>query len=207
MSNIPNKLNWGIILLGCICSVTNLVTLPGKTLIQHQPPAAIINEFPQWSPDGKQIVFTSNRTGDPELYLMNVDGSGLRQLTQSPGRDAHPAFSPDGRKIVFQSPRANGKDTNVYVMNADGSNVVQLTNLKGFAGVPAYAPNGKTIAFQWRETNDFKDSTRWRICLMNSDGRNLRIITPGKANDQVPVWSRNGKRWLFFSDRTGKNQL
>lgn len=92
--------------------------------------------FPQWSHDGKRIVFTSDRDDDPEIYVMNVDGSNPVRLTHSPGRDAHPYFSRDGRRIVFQSPRANGQDTNIYVMNSDGSNVAQLTRLKGFAGVP-----------------------------------------------------------------------
>ena len=165
------------------------------------------NMFPQWSHDGAKIAFTSDRDGDPEIYVMNADGSSPRRLTNTPGRDAHPFFSRDGRKIVFQSPRANGIDTNIYVMNSDGSNVVKLTNLKGFAGVPVYSPDEKLIVFQWRESNNFQDDSKWRICLMNSDGSGFRVITPGQANDQVPNWSRDGKRLLFYSDRTGKDQI
>lgn len=165
------------------------------------------NMFPQWSQDGKRIAFTSDRDGDPEIYVMNADGTSPRRLTHTPGRDAHPFFSRDGRRIVFQSPRANGVDTNIYVMNSDGANVVQLTNLKGFAGVPVYSPDEKLIVFQWRETNNFEDNGKWRICLMNTDGSGFRVITPGLANDQVPNWSRDGKRLLFYSDRTGKDQL
>ena len=165
------------------------------------------NMFPRWSHDGKKIVFTSDRDGDPEIYSMNADGSNPVRLTRAPGRDAHPFYSRDGRRILFQSPRANGKDTNIYVMNSDGSNVIQLTNLKGFAGVPEYSPDEKLIVFQWRESNDFQNDKKWRICLMNAEGGNFRCITPGDANDQVPNWSRDGKRLLFFSDRTGKNQI
>lgn len=165
------------------------------------------NMFPQWSHDGKRITFTSDRDGDPEIYVMNADGTSPRRLTHTPGRDAHPFFSRDGKRIVFQSPRANGVDTNIYVMNSDGSNVVKLTNLKGFAGVPVYSPDEKLIVFQWRETNNFEDNSKWRICLMNIDGSGFRVITPGLANDQVPNWSRDGKRLLFYSDRTGKDQI
>ena len=165
------------------------------------------NMFPQWSHDGKRIVFTSDRDGDPEIYVMNADGTSPHRLTHTPGRDAHPFFSRDGKRIVFQSPRANGVDTNIYVMNSDGSNVVKLTNLKGFAGVPVYSPDEKLIVFQWRETNNFEDNSKWRICLMNIDGSDFRVITPGLANDQVPNWSRDGKRLLFYSDRTGKDQI
>ena len=58
-------------------------------------------------PDGKKIVFMSDRDGDIEIYVINADGTHLNRLTQAPGRDAHPAFSRDGRKIAFQSPRGN----------------------------------------------------------------------------------------------------
>lgn len=165
------------------------------------------NMFPQWSYDGTKIAFTSDRDGDPEIYVMNSDGSNPRRLTNAHGRDAHPFFSYDASRIVFQSPRANGVDTNIYVMNSDGSNVVQLTNLKGFAGVPVYSPDEKLIVFQWRETNNFEDDKKWRICLMNRDGTDFRVISTGVANDQVPNWSRDGKRLLFYSDRTGKDQI
>jgi len=165
------------------------------------------NMFPQWSYDGKRIAFTSDRDGDPEIYVMNADGTNPRRLTHTLGRDAHPFFSRDGQKIVFQSPRANGVDTNIYVMNSNGSNVAKLTNLKGFAGVPVYSPDQKLIAFQWRETNNFEDDSKWRICLIDIEGSDFRVITPGLANDQVPNWSRDGKRLLFYSDRTGKDQI
>jgi YVTN family beta-propeller protein len=152
-------------------------------------------------------VFTSDRDSDPEIYVMHADGSMRRRLTFSPGRDAHPSFSRDGSKILFQSPRANGHDTNIYIMGSDGSTVLQLTRLKGFAGVPVYGPDGKTIVFQWRETSDFNDARKWRLCLMDADGGNVRPLTLGEANDQVPSFSPDGKHLLFFSDRTGKDQL
>jgi Tol biopolymer transport system component len=164
------------------------------------------NMFPQWSHDGRKIAFTSDRDGDPEIYVMNADGSGAVRLTHTPGRDAHPSFVKDGGGVLFQSPR-DGGDTNIFVMNADGSNQVQLTRLKGFAGVPVYSPDQTRIAFQWRASNDFEDQLKWVICVMDSDGSLLRVITPGQANDQVPNWSPGGDRLLFYSDRSGRNQL
>ncbi len=163
--------------------------------------------FPRWSPDGTRIVFTSDRDGDPEIYVMRLDGTAPRRLTYALGRDAHPFFSRDGSRVVFQSPRANGTDTNIYVMGSDGSGVVQLTHLKGFAGVPVYAPDEATIVFQWRESSDFSDARKWRICAMGADGSNVRVLTPGDANDQVPTFSADGRRLLFYSDRSGRDQL
>jgi TolB protein len=175
--------------------------------VQEQRSPAPDNRFPQWSHDGKRIVFTSNRDSDPEIYVVNADGSSPHRLTFAPGRDAHPYFSRDGRRIVFQSPRANGEDTNIYVMSSDGSDLVQLTYLKGFAGVPVYSPDDNLIAFQWRETSDFEDDRKWRLCIMNADGSDFRTITGGDSNDQVPDWSQDGERLIFFSDRTGRNQI
>ena len=90
---------------------------------------------PAYSPDGKTIVFMSDRDGDIEIYRVDVDGPHLQRLTHAPGRDAHPAFSRDGKKIAFQSPREGGQPQ-IYVMNADGSDQKRLTNLVGFSGVP-----------------------------------------------------------------------
>ena len=74
---------------------------------------------PAWSPDGRKIAFVSDRDGNSEVYVMNANGKGQRNLTRNAAFDADPAWSPDGRKIAFASNR-NGK-YGVYVMNADGS--------------------------------------------------------------------------------------
>ncbi|MEP5611764.1 MAG: biopolymer transporter TolR, partial [Cyclobacteriaceae bacterium] len=77
------------------------------------------SERPSWSPDGKQIVFNSNRDGDDEIYVIRVDGSGLRQLTNNDDDDYTPFWSPDGDFISFGSNRDGNSE--IYVMKADGS--------------------------------------------------------------------------------------
>ena len=79
---------------------------------------------PAWSPDGRKIAFVSKRDGNSEVYVMNANGKGQRNLTRNPAFDADPAWSPDGRKIAF----ASNRDGNygVYVMNADGSGQQRL---------------------------------------------------------------------------------
>jgi Tol biopolymer transport system component len=74
---------------------------------------------PAWSPDGRKIVFVSDRDGNSEIYVMNANGSGQRSLTRNPAYDADPAWSPDGRKLAFVSNRDGSYG--IYVMNADGS--------------------------------------------------------------------------------------
>ena len=80
---------------------------------------------PAWSPDGRKIAFTSERDGNSEVYVMNANGSGQRNLTRDPAYDADPTWSPDGRKIAFVSNRDGSYQ--VYDMNADGSGQRGLT--------------------------------------------------------------------------------
>src|SRR5262249_8993218 len=65
---------------------------------------------PAWSPDGTRIAFTSNRDGNYELYVIDADGSNLRNITSHPARDDYAAWHPDGRRLLFVSDRDSGSD-------------------------------------------------------------------------------------------------
>jgi len=99
-------LSWTSVLAPVLAIVLAVVRSSDLTVDRQSQTPAGNGMFPQWSHDGKLIVFTSDRDGDPEIYVMRADGSGVRRVTHSPGRDAHPYFSRDDRRIVFQSPRA-----------------------------------------------------------------------------------------------------
>jgi len=163
--------------------------------------------FGTWSPDGKQIAFVSDRTGDAEVFVANVDGSGTRQLTSVPGRDAHPSWHPDG-SLLFQSPREGGH-TRIFRMNRDGRDQRSLAPTTGFCGVPFASPDGKRIAFQCSASSkDFgTPAAPWRIYLLEKGRPAVRVVTKGPGNDQVPAWSPDGRKLMFFSDRGGANQL
>ena len=81
--------------------------------------------FPSWSPDGKFIVFESDRDGDLEIYVMNADGSSPRQLTDNSMTDGYATFSPDGENIAFQSDRYGAPQ--IFVVRSSGSEEISMT--------------------------------------------------------------------------------
>jgi len=101
-----------------------LFAVPAKRLTFTKGSDGVLGDdgMPDYSADGKQIVFTSNRDQQAEIYVMNSDGSGQKRLTRRPGDDWAPDFSPDGKQIAFtQLPGA------IWVMNADGTGLRKLT--------------------------------------------------------------------------------
>lgn len=93
---------------------------------------------PEVSPDGKEIVFMSDRDGNHEIYVMNIDGSNPRRLTNNDVRDATPTWSPDGTQILFTSNEPGEEERNIYLMNKDGSDLRKLIEN---AGAPSWLRN------------------------------------------------------------------
>ncbi len=158
-------------------------------------PAADVQ--PRISPDVSRIVFTSRRSGNYDLWLMNVDGSGLRQLTNDPATDSAPTWSPDGTRIAFASGR--GGNTDVYVMNADGSGVTRLTTNTDYDGEPAWSPDGTQIAFISRRSAGGAD---YFLYTMNAQGGAQALRSP-VAYSSRPNWSPDGTRILFDGAAAG----
>ena len=101
-----------------------------------------------WSPDGQKIVFTSGRDGNPELYLMNADGSNQARLTNRPAFiDDNASFSPNAQKIVFDSGALPGGAGQIFVMDANGANITQLTTSPEANYRAQFSPNGARIVF------------------------------------------------------------
>jgi len=155
-----------------------VMNIDGSDLKQLTNNAAL--DFPTgWSPDGKQILFQSERDGNRELYVMNVDGSAVTRLTNDPASDEgdHAGWSPDGKQIVFSSRRADG-NLHIFVMNTDRSGVRQVTPAGPYDDDdPYWAPDGKKIAFQ--STRDGDED----IYVVNADGTGLVQLT---NNDMLP---------------------
>ena len=143
---------------------------------------------PAWSPDGTKIAF--NRIYDGpfgstrDIYVINADGSGLKQLTPDASNDSDPAWSPNGSEIAY------GRDGAIYVMNADGSGVRALTS-RGTDSHPTWSPDGSRIAFA-----SSRNGTN-AIYVMASDGTGIRQITSDTMEDRHPMWSPDGQQIAF----------
>src|SRR5262249_19499227 len=100
----------------------------------------------QWSPDGGSFALTSDKSGLEQVYVMRVDGSGLRQLTAGDDFNWGPVWSPDGLRIAFAADRAVHAD--IYVMSSDGSHLINLTNdARSDSGAPpVWSADGRKIA-------------------------------------------------------------
>lgn len=157
---------------------------------------------------GQEVVITSNRTGNAELFLVDLDGTDEgKNLTNDKSEDRYPDWSPDGTKIAFVSNRDGFH--NIYVMDPDGKNVVQLTKGKEYSYAPAWSPDGKRIAYLERTQKGA--FTR----LMDPDGGNNKVLA---ENVWDPAWSPDGNKIAFtrftnkgfkihVMDADGKNQV
>ena len=159
---------------------------------------------PDWSPNGQQIVFDSDRDNDEdvpkvlrnwEIYVMDADGDNLRRLTHHPASDGFPSWAPDGSQIAFDRNLNDGKNNNlnIFVMDADGSNVKQITDLE-FASRPRWSPDGKRIAFE-----GFIGAGR-EIFVINADGTGrFKVSNPRPGADMfLGGWSPDGKQVVYM---------
>ncbi|MDO9333388.1 MAG: DUF5050 domain-containing protein [Dehalococcoidales bacterium] len=150
---------------------------------------------PQALKTSGKIVFVSERDGNPEIYVMNADGSNQTRLGSVNFCQWDPVWSPDSKKIAFVDWRDN--NTDIYVMNADGTSQTQLTINSADDDTPSWSPDGKKILFVSE-----RDANR-EIYVMNIDGTGQTRLTNDSADDYAPIWSPNGKKIAFVSERDG----
>lgn len=147
-----------------------------------------------------------------DIFVANMQGKIVKQLTKTPGYDAEATVSPQGDKIVFTSTR-NG-DLDLYIMDINGKNVKQITNQLGYDGGAFFSPDGKQLIFRASRPatpeaiKEYKDllkeglvaPTDMELFVVDVDGKNLRQITKlGKAN-WAPYFHPDGNRIIFASN-------
>jgi len=168
----------------------NLTTGERKTVAGYPG----LNTSVSLSPDGTKVAMVLSKSGSPDIYVANADGSGLVQLTHTREDESSPCWSPDGRTICFSS-RASGRSA-LYTIPISGGEPKRLAT----AGIsnatePDWSPDGKTIVF----TSLMGD---FNICTVPAGGGTATVVTTGED----PSWAANS-RTVIFARRVGGRRV
>jgi TolB protein len=169
------------------------------------------------SPDGKKMIYTSDKDGDIELYIMDLATGKEKRITNIKGYDGGAWFSPDGKKLIWRASRPKTEaeikeydellaehlvaptNMEVWVSDADGKNARQVTQFGQANWAPAFMPDSKRIIFA--SNHEYKRGFPFNLYTINGDGTNLQKISRDKGFDAFPMFSPNGKKIVFCSNR------
>jgi Tol biopolymer transport system component len=169
------------------------------------------------SPDGKKMIYTSDKDGDIDLYIMDINTGREKKVTNTLGYDGGAWFSPDGKKIIWRASRPKTESeikeykellgdnlvapTNmeVFVANADGSDAHQVTSFGQANWAPAFFPDSRKIVFA--SNHKYKRGFPFDLYSINEDGTGLTQLTHSNTFDAFPMFSPDGKKIVFCSNR------
>ena len=154
------------------------------------------NFSPAVSPDGRRVAMILSKTGNPELFVCNVDGTGLKQLTKTKEGESSPCWSPDGATICFVS-TTSGR-AGLYKINADGGTTrrISTAGVGGNLTEPDWSPDGKSIVF----TSQMRD---FNICTVPAEGGSATVLVEGED----PAWGANSRTVIFTRRKSGGRVL
>lgn len=174
-----------------------------------------------YSPDGRYIAFSSNRRAYEreltakekeifetdksyflDIFIMNADGTDVRQLTDVPGYDGGPFFSADGKKICWRRFSEDGAIAEVYTMNIDGSDQKQVTRLGAMSWAPYFHPSGDYLIFN----TNLQGFANFELYVVDAEGKSEpQRVTFTEGFDGLATFAYDGKRLTWTSNRTSNN--
>ncbi len=157
------------------------------------------NFLPAFSPDGRRVAFNSNRDDSSDIYVANVDGTGIQRLTNHPAIDTSPTWSPNSQQIAFTSDRTGAPQ--IYVIGADGTGLRRLT-YETYCDRPTWSPPPfNEIAYSSR-TGRGHD-----IKVLDLATNEVRQLTFGLGSNESPSYAPNGRHIAFMSTRNETKQI
>jgi TolB protein len=182
--------------------------LDGKKLLQLTNSPGYDAEC-AYTPDGKQIVFCSDRGGNPNLYVMDADGKKVRQLTHSTGYNGGPFTSPDGKHVIYRSDRKKEGWLQIHAIDLDGTNDTPLTDNQGVNWAPYWHPTKPYIIWTGADHSNPNARPNYDLWLMKYEVQDGKLspgkiwrITDSAAADVLPVFSPDGQKLMWTSNRT-----
>jgi len=155
---------------------------------------------PRFSPNRQEITYMSYESGQPQVYLLQIE-TGQRELVGNfPGMTFAPRFSPDGQKVIMSLLRDDG-NSNIFAMDLRSRTTTRLTNSAAIDTSPSYSPDGSKVVF----TSD--RGGRAQIYVMGSDGSGQTRISFGDGAYSTPVWSPRGDLIAFTKQSGGEFQI
>jgi TolB protein len=176
------------------------------------------NQSPAWSGDGSKIAFSSSRSGDPEIWVVDANGSNPRRLTNFAGPDVSPTWNPrTNAQLAWVSGRTGLPQ--IYTMDQDGANVQRLTD-GGYATSPSWSPNGQFLTFSWNRKYGPGDPGGQDIYVIDIASKRWLQVTHESGSNDFPCWAPDGRHivfertlgkrsqiWSMLADGTEQHQL
>jgi Tol biopolymer transport system component len=179
-------------------------TTPSEAALMSQLTRNVAkDQVARWSPDGSTIAFVSDRSGIDQIWLMNPDGTNIRQLTTgATTKSAWPDWSDDSSKIVYWSHDSASGQHAIKTIEVDGSNEATLAVSDEHLDRPAWSPNGNYVAYA-----GIDGTGNWDLWLVNADGTGLTRLTDDTAMETNPLWSPDGSRIAYKVAPSGQYSL
>ncbi len=177
----------------------SITEIPTESPVNNPPPE-IPTATPIPAPSG-HILFTSDRDGQNDLYMVTPDGAETTRLTVDAEVDESgtPELSPDGTRVAFAA--TIGNNTDIYVVDLVSKAINRITDSEGRDSSPSWSPDGSHLVFE-----SFRDGNL-EIYTVNADGSNTTRLTSDPGGDSNPIWSPNSNDIVFSSSRFGNSDL
>lgn len=176
------------------------------------------NQSPAWTGDGSRIAFSSSRSGDPEIWVADVNGASPRRITYFAGPDVGPVWNPrTNAQIAWVSGRTGLPQ--IYIMDQDGANIQRMTD-GGYAVSPSWSSNGQFLTFSWNRKYGPGAPGGQDIYVMDIATKRWQQVTHDAGNNDFPSWAPDGRHivfqrkvgghtevWSMLADGTEQHQL